>query len=118
MDVASETDMSGTDQRMRLVVPPGIDMSGINDVAESPRERVERLQRENDAALQALAQRGIQIPQHELDHIRLVLLTEHLLGEMDAPGRLEFERRVQETFAAEIASVQGQVSRAVLLGGV
>lgn len=98
-----------------LLIPEGV---GLTRADESPRQRVERLQRDNDAALQALAARGVQIPMAALDTVRLGLLVEHLLGDLDDERRLAYETAVQERFAGLIADIEGQVNRASLLQGV
>lgn len=80
--------------------------------------RVLALQAANDAALQELAQQGIQIDQSAITATRLAVLTEFLLGDMDDPRRLRYEYRVQDRFSALIREVRGQVARARLLQGV
>lgn len=96
-----------------IEIPGGVDLD-----AQAPRERVERMQRDNDATLQTLAQRGVQVDQGSLNGVRLALLIEHLLGDLDDERRLAYELAVQQRFAAMLAEIQGQVTRATLLQGV
>jgi hypothetical protein len=98
-----------------LVLP---DATDTHDRDETPRQRVDRMQRDNDATLRALAQRGAQVPQAVIDTVRLGLLTEHLLGDLDDPRRQDYELAVQTRFAELLADLQGQVTRAVLTAGV
>jgi hypothetical protein len=89
-----------------------------NDAALTPRERVERMQQANDAAIQDLARRGVGVGQDGLNTVRLALLTQHLLGDMDDERRLAYEQAVQTRFAEMLDEVRAQMNRAVLLQGV
>jgi hypothetical protein len=73
----------------------------------------------NNAALADLAKHhSVQIEAHSLTGIRLAALVEHILGDMDSPQRLLHELRIQELFAAQIATIRSQLARATLLHGV
>lgn len=87
-------------------------------LAAPTRAEVEQLTTENDAALAQLAAQGIKVDQGSLSTIRLNMLTEHLLGDLDDPRRLEFEAGLQRKYAELIAGVRSQAMQARLLHGV
>lgn len=82
------------------------------------RVEVEGMQQVNDAALQRLAQQGVGVDNVSVLSVRLAVLVEYLLGDMDDPRRLGYEHAVQSKFSALIADVGAQAARAKLLNGV
>lgn len=82
------------------------------------RAHVEQLQQQNDATLRQLAAQGIGVDQVGILGLRLVMLTEHLLGDMDDPRRLAFELELAQRYAEQFATASEQVARARLLQGV
>ncbi len=83
------------------------------------RLEVERMQQANDVALQTLpAQFGVAIDQASIMNVRLMMLIEYLLGDMDSARRLDYEHVVQVKFVELIAQVESQAARAKLLNGV
>lgn len=82
------------------------------------RADVEQMTVDNDATLARLAAEGINVDQGSLGMIRVNMLCEHLLGDLDDPRRLEFEAKLQRQYAKQIALVRSQAMQARLLHGV
>lgn len=82
----------------------------------------DRLQAANDAALQALADRGVSVAPGFIAGTRLEALTDHLLGPATGPdatqARLVYELAVQHRFTTAIAEIQTEVRKQQLLAGV
>jgi hypothetical protein len=77
------------------------------------------LEAANGQAEKTLAAEGVQLELVSLLRVRLEELVEHLLGPLevdDRPNgsRVQFELRMQQRFARELAGVVGQVARAKL----
>lgn len=78
------------------------------------------LETANGQAEKALAAQGVGLEQVSLLRVRLEELTEHLLGPLETEDgrpngvRVQFELRLQQRFARELAGVAGQVARAKL----
>lgn len=83
------------------------------------RFEVEAMQQANDATLARLGQHhGVAVDKTDIVNVRLQMLCDYLLGDMDAVPRLEYERLVQVKFTELIGDLESQVSRSKLLEGV
>lgn len=94
-------------------------VDGLVPLCGAPtRADVERDQAANDARFLALAQSGVQMDLASVLRVRFNELLEQLLGDMDAPARLEHERRCNARYRTMLDEVESQVARARLLQGV
>lgn len=82
------------------------------------RVRVEALQQENDVKFQRMAQLGTPATRDSITGVRLHVLCETLLGDMDSGPRLAYELAVQQAFAKDIDAVSSQAAQSKLLQGV
>lgn len=83
------------------------------------RLKIEALQARNDEILQRMAaQKIFQMNTGDIANVRLAVLVELLLGDMDSPNRLIYEGKVQTKFSELLANLEAQAARATLLNGV
>lgn len=89
------------------------------------KQQVDQLAAENDALLANLARSGVGIDQGSINAVRLGVLTDVLFGNLDGTviesslyPRLDYELRVQQTIAKQLAEVKSQATRHALLQGV
>lgn len=73
------------------------------------RVNVEKLQQTNDAKLEAMARNGVQIQAGVWAGIKVDVLAELFLGDLDQPDRLAFEQMYQLRCADTIAGWEKQV---------
>jgi hypothetical protein len=105
-----------------------VDNEGVKALGEQVAEalaptemrlKIEALQARNDEILQRMtAQKIFQMSTADVANVRLAILVELLLGDMDTPNRLVYEGRVQARFSELLAGVEQQAARATLLNGV
>lgn len=87
--------------------------------AEAMLVEMRALETANGQAEKALAAEGVKLELVSLLRVRFEELTEYVLGPIERDEqlnwqRVEFELRLQQRFARELANVAGQVARAKL----
>lgn len=86
------------------------------------REQVEALIADNDARLQALAQRGVQLDRASILQVRIGMMIDDLYGDMDDPRRRALEWKLGERYAELIAQAEiqagAELAKSKLLQGV
>lgn len=100
------------------IVPSVADQVDAAQAWVERRLHVEGLQRANALILQRLGAQGIGVPATDMLSLHLHVLKQHLLGDEDAPRRIEFEEAVQVVLAEKLGELDSQVARAKLLDGV
>lgn len=84
----------------------------------------QRLQQQNDAALQALAREGVQVHHDSLTSARLAVLLDTVMGPMGSAAdksttpRVAYELMCQQRFADMIEEVQKRIRLQKLTAGV
>lgn len=78
------------------------------------RESVEAKSAGNDQRIHRLSQAGARIDMASVQSVRLGLLCEYLLGDMDDPNRLRFENMLADRYREIIEDAEKQVRMAQL----
>lgn len=96
--------------------------SAVDDSLTARRHEVEQMRASNALGIQSLAARGVGVSEASVVGVRLEMLVERLLGDMDTAPRLDYELAVEQRFTELISTageeVAAQVARAQLLQGV
>lgn len=82
------------------------------------RHEIEQLGMANDARLADLARQGVSVDKVDIVSVRLAILVEHLVGDLDTAEGCAYERKVQDKLASLLDETSSQVRRMRLLDGV
>jgi len=97
----------------------GLDAATAEAIEPSVRRHeVEQLGKANETRVADLARHGVGIAPADIVAVRLHVLVEHLVGDLDTEEGCAYERKVQEKLASLLDATGSQVRRMKLLDGV
>lgn len=85
-----------------------------HDALAELREQISALSSNSDRKIAELAGKGAPVQPASIIGVRLAVLLDQVLGAEDCETRLRYELRVQQVIAAQLASVEEQVSAAAV----
>jgi hypothetical protein len=97
----------------------GLDAAAAEAIEPAARRHeVEQLGKANDARIADLVRQNVAIAPIDVVSVRLAILVEHLVGDLDTEEGCAYERKVQEKLAELLDATGSQVRRMKLLDGV